>query len=179
VWTTTSSFRDPHRNQPQNKPSIVGAGQSKAGATLPLQHFSDTSADEARYNGTVRRALSIVLLLLFSLPLISPALALTDISDANLPACCRRNGAHHCTKITSPANSSGSGLSFSAIPPRCPAYPAAVTPVRHGDLSFHAASLIFAGIVSHPVIKPQTEARARVALDLSRQKRGPPPTILL
>ena len=37
-----------------------------------------------------------------------------------------------------------------------------------------AASLIFAEIVSHPTVKPQTEARARVALDLSRQKRGPP-----
>jgi hypothetical protein len=68
-----------------------------------------------------------------------------------------------------------SGPALSAIPQRCPAYPAVVTIVRHGDLSFHAASLIFAGVISHPVIKPQTEARARVALDLSRQKRGPPP----
>jgi hypothetical protein len=72
----------------------------------------------------------------------------------------------------------GSGASLSAIPQRCPAYPAAVTPARHGDLSFHAASLIFAEIVSHPAIKFQTEARARVALDLSRQKRGPPTDLL-
>ena len=51
-------------------------------------------------------------------------------------------------------------------------------PIRHGDLSFQAASLIFAEIVSHPAIKAQTQARARVALDLSRQKRGPPADLL-
>jgi hypothetical protein len=126
----------------------------------------------------VRRVLSFTLLLLFSLPLISPVLALTASSDANLPACCRRNGTHHCTRLTRSPQLPGSAASLSAIPQRCPAYPAAVTPVRHGDLSFHAASLIFAEIVSHPAIKLQTEARARVALDLSRQKRGPPLDLL-
>jgi hypothetical protein len=126
----------------------------------------------------VRRVLTFTLLLLFSLPLISPVLALTASSDANLPACCRRNGAHHCTKITQSPQLPGSEIDLSAIPPRCPAYPAVVSPVRHGDLSFHAASLIFAGIVSHPTVKPQTQARARVALDISRQKRGPPTDLL-
>jgi hypothetical protein len=68
--------------------------------------------------------------------------------------------------------------SLSAIPQCCPAYPAAVTPIRHGDLSFQTASLIFAGIVSHPTVKPQIQARARVALDRSRRKRGPPTNLL-
>jgi hypothetical protein len=126
----------------------------------------------------VRRVLSFVLLLLFSLPLISPLLALTAGSDANLPACCRRNGAHHCTRVTHPADPSAPGISLSAIPQHCPAYPAVVTSARHGDLSLHAASLIFAGIISHPAVKPQTQARARVALDISRQKRGPPTDLL-
>jgi len=67
---------------------------------------------------------------------------------------------------------------LSAIPQRCPAYPAVVTQVRHGDLSIQAASLIFAEIVSHPAIKPQIHTRARVALDRSRQKRGPPTQLL-
>ncbi len=124
----------------------------------------------------MRRVLSFTLLLLFSLPLISPVLALTVTSDANLPACCRRNGAHHCTRLIHSTESSGPSLS--AIRQHCPAYPAVVTSARHGDLSFHAASLIFAGIVSHPTVKPQTQARARVALDLSRQKRGPPTDLL-
>ena len=122
----------------------------------------------------MRRALSFVLLFVFSLPLISPVLALVAESDANLPVCCRRNGAHHCMRTMHSTETSGSGVSFSAIPEHCPAFPAVVTPIRHGDLSLHTAALIFAGIVSHPTIKPQTEARARVALDRSRQKRGPP-----
>ncbi|HEX3968529.1 MAG TPA: hypothetical protein VHW70_11225 [Edaphobacter sp.] len=125
----------------------------------------------------VRRISSLVLLLLFSLPLISPLFALSSSADANLPVCCRHNGAHHCTGMTRPANSSS--RSFSSVPQRCPAYPAVVTPVRHGDLSFQTPSLIFAGVVSHPVIKRQIEARLHVALDLSRHKRGPPPAIIL
>ena len=130
------------------------------------------------YNVIVRRLLSIALLFIFSLPLISPVLALTASSETNLPACCRRNGAHHCAGMMGSAQSSNGGTNLSAIPQRCPAYPAVVAPVRHGDLSIHAASLIFAEIVSHPAIKLQTEARARVALDRARQKRGPPTELL-
>jgi hypothetical protein len=127
----------------------------------------------------VRRVLTFALLLLFSLPLISPLLALTANSDANLPACCRRNGAHHCTRATHPTDpSADAGINLSAIPQHCPAYPAVVTSARHSDLAFHTASLIFAGIVSHPTVKPQTHARARIALDISRQKRGPPTDLL-
>jgi hypothetical protein len=124
----------------------------------------------------VRRLLSSVLLLLFSLPLISPVLAIATGSDANLPACCRRNGAHHCMKKMQPEKSSSPSLSATAQ--CCPAYPAVVTSARHGDLSVPTASLIFAEIVSHPTIKLQIEARARVALDRSRQKRGPPTELL-
>jgi hypothetical protein len=131
-----------------------------------------------RYNDGVRRILSITLLLLVSLPLISPLLALAAGPGANLPACCRRNGAHHCMLKMQAAETLGSGVRLSAIPQRCPAYPAVVTPVKHGDLSFDAISLIFAEIVSHPSVKSQTQARARVALDRSRQKRGPPSDLL-
>jgi hypothetical protein len=126
------------------------------------------------YNETVRRLLSIALLLLFSLPLISPVLALTASSDRYLPACCRRSGAHHCAMNVPQA----AGINLSSIPQRCPAYPAVVTQIRHGDLSFQTASLIFAEIVSHPAIKLQTQARARVALDRTRRQRGPPTDLL-
>jgi len=119
-----------------------------------------------------------MLLLVFSLPLISPVLALAASSEANLPACCRRNGAHRCTSMTQSPQLAGAATSLSTIPQRCPARPAAVAPVQHHDLSFQAASLLFAEIVSHPAVKPQTLARARVALDISRQKRGPPTDLL-
>jgi hypothetical protein len=143
------------------------------------QHSScDEKISRNRYNLPVRRLLSIIFLFLFSVQLISPVLALAASSDANLLACCRRNGAHHCIMKMQQAESSGPGISLSAIPQRCPAYPALIPSVRHGDLSFHVASLIFAEIVSHPAVKTQTQARARVALDRSRQKRGPPTDLL-
>ena len=126
----------------------------------------------------MRRLLSFALLLLFSLPLISPLLALTANSDLNLPACCRRNGAHRCFKTMNPGAATA-GTQLSAIPKPCPSYPAVVTSLRHIDLSSPKTSLIFAEIVSHPTLKLQTEARARVALDRARQKRGPPSSILL
>ncbi|NYF90655.1 hypothetical protein RBB79_13670 [Tunturiibacter empetritectus] len=126
----------------------------------------------------MRRLIGITLLLLFSSPLISPLLALTAGSQANLPACCRRNGAHHCMRNMQQAESSSSGINVSTIPQKCPSYPAAVTSIQHGDLSSHAASLLFAEIVSQPSVTTQTEARARMALDRSRQKRGPPFFIL-
>jgi hypothetical protein len=126
----------------------------------------------------VRRTLSIVLLFLFSLPLISPVLALTANSDDFLPACCRRNGAHRCTMKVRPATSAPGGINLSAIPQHCPSYPAVVRQTRHNDLSVPVASLIFAEIVSHPAIKFQTQTRARVALHRARQKRGPPVELL-
>jgi hypothetical protein len=146
----------------------------RQGKFLTRKHISDNRLTKLAYNGTVRRVLSIVLLLAFSLPLISSAVALTAGSEANLPACCRRNGAHHCAMKVGPAD----GINLSSIPEHCPAYPAVVTQIRHGDLSFQAASLTFAGIVSHPAAELQTQARARVALDRGHQQRGPPTELL-
>ncbi|HVV45274.1 MAG TPA: hypothetical protein VHC72_08700 [Bryobacteraceae bacterium] len=42
----------------------------------------------------MRRLLASLLLVVFSLSLISPALA--SAAKSNLPACCLRNGKHHC-----------------------------------------------------------------------------------
>jgi hypothetical protein len=124
----------------------------------------------------VRRVLGITLVLLFSFPLISPLLASGSISEASLPACCRRNGAHHC--MMGMAQARWTVTSFSAVPQKCPFYPTAVTPVRHGDLGFASAALIFAEMVNHPSVKAQTQAHARIALYLSRHKRGPPAELL-
>jgi hypothetical protein len=85
---------------------------------------------------------------------------------------------HHCTMLMRSTGLSTPGVNLSGIPQRCPEYPAAVTLTQHGDLSIHNSSLIFAEIVSHPAIKTQTQARARVALDRSRRKRGPPTELL-
>jgi hypothetical protein len=126
----------------------------------------------------VRRLLAISLLLLFLAPAVMPLFALGANSDANLPACCRRNGKHHCAMspemMQAMMQSMMNGTQVNVLPMKCPMYPRAITTAHHDELSFHTAALIFAAIVSHPAIHLQTEARARVALDCARQKRGPP-----
>src|SRR5271170_5942365 len=136
--TTTSSSRAPRPNQQPNNRLAQVPGEVRPAPGGKTLHISDKIDRPARYNTntTVRRALSIVLLLLFSAPLILPLLALTVSSEMNLPACCRRNGAHHCMMKAPPTESDSAATNLSAIPQRCPAYPAVVTPVRHGNLSF-------------------------------------------
>jgi hypothetical protein len=122
----------------------------------------------------MRRILAISLLLLFTLPMAAPLFALGSSPDANLPACCRRNGKHHCMMSMEMMQAMLSGTQLRAIPMKCPLYPKAITPAQHHELSSNAASLIAAGLISHPALHLQTEARARVARDCARQKRGPP-----
>jgi hypothetical protein len=165
-------------NEPTFDHAVFYWSSNHASKTRMIRLLQRHAVTKLRYNDGVRRILSITLLVLFSLPLIAPVLALAAGPGVNLPACCRRSGAHHCMLKMQTAESSGAGVSLSAIPQRCPAYPAVVTQAKHGDLSFHAASLIFAELVSHPSVKTQTQARARVALDRSRQKRGPPSNLL-
>jgi hypothetical protein len=122
----------------------------------------------------VRRSLSILLILLFGFPLVAPVFALGADGDATLPACCRKNGSHHCAMSMQQIASLGVGTHLLARPNCCPLYPKAIAQSQHHDLSFNVAALLFAEAVAHPAIRRQTEAWARVALDGARQKRGPP-----
>jgi len=108
-------------------------------------------------------------LLLVGFPLISPLFAST--SEANLPACCRRNGVHHCMGM---GLDTGSGHALAILGVKCPKCPksAVVVPV-HVVFTMQGQSN-FAAIVAHPSGKAQTEARYRIAFSRSRQKRGPP-----
>lgn len=72
----------------------------------------------------MRRGFSILLILFFGLGPLAATLEASD--DAGLPACCRRNGAHHCAMSMEMAASAqaqpGSTPTVSA-PLTCPAYP--------------------------------------------------------
>jgi hypothetical protein len=70
----------------------------------------------------MRKGFPTFLVLLFLLgPLMA---ALPTSEDARLPACCRREGAHHCAMAAAMAamQSDGQGASFSA-PLTCPYFP--------------------------------------------------------
>jgi hypothetical protein len=126
----------------------------------------------------VRRALSISLLLLFSFSLISPLLA-SDVVQANLPACCRRAGKHHCGMPDQGTDGSSQQRSVGVIAEKCPYAPAAPTARHLLILAAPAGDAAFAGLVAHPAIHSQTIAQYRISFDRSRQKRGPPSLTLL
>jgi len=123
----------------------------------------------------LRKLLVITLLALLGLPFVPPLLALTAKSEANLPACCRRNGKHHCMMSMAERSKRASrDPQFTSPVEKCPYCPAAVA-VTHGSTFVPPLTqAIFAGLVAHPAITAQTESKLRISLNRSRQKRGPP-----
>jgi hypothetical protein len=123
----------------------------------------------------VRRLLALSLLLLFSFPLAAPLFALSANSEANLPACCRRDGTHHCRmKMQTPDTAAQERTpSFSAAV-KCPLYPRAATLVRHHDARLHSLAGLVAEAVDDPAIKVPFFTHVCIDLDTAWQKRGPP-----
>jgi hypothetical protein len=67
----------------------------------------------------MRSRFAILLLALFSFALLSPVFG--GAADANLPACCRHRGKHHCSMPTdSDASQSAPAFTSNA---KCPLYP--------------------------------------------------------
>lgn len=126
------------------------------------------------YNRSVRRILALSLLLLFSFPLVSPLLALSTNSDATLPACCRRNGVHHCQMKMQRPDVSAHQVTVSTVSTKCPFYPGPATLVRHNDVRLHTSTRVSAESVNHGTVKALTRAHVQIALDTAWQKRGPP-----
>jgi hypothetical protein len=112
------------------------------------------------------------LLLFFNLPMVSPLFALAANSDVNLPACCRRNGIHHCNMQMQRAASSGAA--FSGIPTKCPAYPRPATLVRitHAQVNAEAIAFITPGSVL--TIKSRAQTSSKISTKSAHPKRGPP-----
>jgi hypothetical protein len=126
---------------------------------------------QVSYNHDVRRILAISLLLLFSVTLISPLFALSTDAGGNLPACCRRNGTHHCALMT---GEQSQGIQFSALQQRCPAYPRAITLNRRNEFSLKTSTDRSVEIVVHASGKTEATANAKTDSYGSQQQRGPP-----
>jgi hypothetical protein len=126
----------------------------------------------------VRRILAILILLITGLPAITPLFALGGGTDLNRPACCRRDGKHHCMLMdmedTSTSSTATKSVKPAYIGERCPYGSKAMPVTVHPDWTLAPASAIFAGVLAHPAAAPEQEAKRRVSADRSRQKRGPP-----
>ena len=122
----------------------------------------------------MRRALSISLILFFSLGPIAATLGASD--DAGLPACCRRHGEHHCTmstRLLAAIIDSASGHAIFTAPATCPEFP-----------STAAATTAPQAMTDEPVCLPvllaqahtpqASRASARLSQIRTRASRGPP-----
>lgn len=124
----------------------------------------------------LRQLIAIALLALFGLPFASSLLALTPKSETKLPVCCRQNGKHHCMMAIADRTKLASDKpGFGAPAEKCPFAPShAITVPAHDLIGVLPGSAIFADLVSHPAVYPQTLAKWRINRDRSNQKRGPP-----
>jgi hypothetical protein len=122
----------------------------------------------------MRRLLSFALLLVFGLPVVAPALGPTAEAEINLPACCRRNGAHHCTKTPEQLAAMLHGNQFNAVQSKCPCCPSAPINLHQQTMALHSPGSRLIAFVSLAAKCRQAKAWARVALAGARHKRGPP-----
>ncbi len=122
----------------------------------------------------MRRGFSIFLILLFGL---GPLSAFVDGSeDASLPACCRRNGAHHCAmamQMAAMARIPDPHPAFSA-PLTCPYYPGPSMTIL---MPSHALMAKASGFEVSRVVAPahvEEEVAAYSTPSRSHAGRGPP-----
>jgi hypothetical protein len=119
----------------------------------------------------MRRSIAISLLMLFSWTLIAPLIA--QEPEANLPACCRRNGKHHCM-MRMMKQRSGIQKGFSTVSQKCPYCPVGVCAAYSPTYKPEAAAAYYAEAVFYPAPAQRTSAHYRSSFLRSHPKRGPP-----
>lgn len=117
----------------------------------------------------MRRALASILIAVFSFPLFA---AVTLAGGAReIPACCRRNGKHHCAMTESQPSGAPT---FAATQLKCPLYPKAnLSPRASHSPALGAAVDSGALRQFRSAITPAT-VYPRIASSSSALKRGPP-----
>jgi hypothetical protein len=113
--------------------------------------------------------------------LLTPLLSLfaSDVADDeySIPACCRRDGKHHCAMMAGAAARARQQQLETRIgraPESCPyrsAPPARLNPQQFGAL--HSVAY-YVGFVGHPASFPYLELAALVSQSRTHYKRGPP-----
>jgi len=136
--------------------------QPIAGANLLVYHRCE-----------MRRLLSIALVLFFGLGPLS-ALAGASDDDASLPACCRRNGAHHCAMTAMLERMErSSGPAFSA-PATCPSYPGAAVVLAAPVQALAAAAASMPAMTAQAHKASVSRATLSSRPNRAHAGRGPP-----
>jgi hypothetical protein len=122
----------------------------------------------------MRRLLSICLFAAVLLPSLAPLLSMGAAAETTLPACCRRDGKHHCMGNMAVAAAADGQTRVQAPREICP-YQQRALVVAHQQLSVAAVPVETAAIrLRQPSTPAQAECLRRISFDRSRQKRGPP-----
>jgi len=115
----------------------------------------------------VRRFPAILLAAIFAFSAIGPALVVNR--TMSVPACCRRDGKHHCARTDAPS------AGPEAVPPRCAEFPnAGAFPLHTGKALPPGSQLVFGALVQYPPVVAEAADGYRVSFSRSRQERGPP-----
>jgi hypothetical protein len=121
----------------------------------------------------VAKFIASTLLLILACDISLPALLAGP--DSNLPACCRRDGKHHCAMMDMlEKQQENAGPSWKTVAKKCPLFPRG-TMAFFADQSTPPPATGFAGSLSgHSVVRAQTEVLFHISYSRTRQKRGPP-----
>jgi len=124
------------------------------------------------------RSVAILLLLIICSFLSAPLFAASSDLYGNLPACCRKNGKHHCIMRMSMERilSDQPGHHLSAPFEKCPLFPETTPPasIQTHSLMLVAGRIVDVGLRYQLSCTSQAEAQYRISFDRSHQKRGPP-----
>jgi len=122
----------------------------------------------------MRRVLSISLLIALLMPSLAPSLyALNADPEANLPACCRSHGSHHCVMVHWMLQHADSGAPRLTSPP-CPFYPAMAVLPQVAVFVLVDVPELSAEPVHASALPAMTARRAQLLLARTRGDRGPP-----
>ncbi len=133
------------------------------------------------HQSQMRRVLSILMVLFFSLGPLAPVLSASD-DDSALPACCRRHGAHHCAMSMEQAAAVAQSLSGNAVltaPATCPAFPGYDAATSSAPQAIAAAPISLPALLAQPHSSAAGRAAARLSQIRTRVSRGPPADSLL
>jgi hypothetical protein len=118
----------------------------------------------------MRRAIAVLLMLVFSSMLIAPVLAADP--EASLPACCRRHGKHHCAMRM--AVQPGSRTGFTTVKGKCPCFPAGTTAVRSWQFRPELDPSLACGWLRGPFTAAPAQSGFPFTFRRGHPKRGPP-----
>ncbi len=121
------------------------------------------------------RKISIAVVMALLAPTLLIFAELNTLDQSNLPACCRRDGKHHCAMMAGMEESQGTA--FRATPEPCPFRSlASSTPLTVGYLP-QASSRLFVQAVTELAFSPQPRPEFHSEVAANHHKRGPPTTL--